>query len=54
MRPFILFLFDLIIDALCPILERGKKEGHIHGLDLVLPNDTQCTHFLYADDTIFF
>jgi Reverse transcriptase (RNA-dependent DNA polymerase) len=52
--PLSSFLFYLITDALCQILERRKQHGHIQGFGPVLLNGSQCTHFLYVDDTVFF
>jgi hypothetical protein len=47
-------LFDLVTDSLCQILARGKQLELIQGLGPVLDDGFSCTHFLYADDTIFF
>jgi Reverse transcriptase (RNA-dependent DNA polymerase) len=47
------FLFDLITDALCQILKRGRDAGFIQGLGLELNNGHKIINFYYADDIIF-
>lgn len=52
--PLSPYLFDLVTDAFYQILERGKNKNIIKGLGPVLEDGYQITHFLYADDTVFF
>jgi Reverse transcriptase (RNA-dependent DNA polymerase) len=52
--PLSPFLFDLVTDTLCQILLRGQQLDCIQGLGPTLDTGLKCTHFLYADDTIFF
>jgi Reverse transcriptase (RNA-dependent DNA polymerase) len=49
-----LFLFDLVIDALCQIVQRGRDASLMQGLGPVLENGHKIINFHYADDTIFF
>jgi hypothetical protein len=36
------------------MMGRGTQLNLIQGIGLTLPNGVICSHFLYADDTIFF
>jgi Reverse transcriptase (RNA-dependent DNA polymerase) len=52
--PLSPFLFDLVTDILCQIMNRGTDLNLIQGLGPRLSNGHKCSHSLYADDTIFF
>jgi Reverse transcriptase (RNA-dependent DNA polymerase) len=52
--PLSPFMFDLVTDALCQILIRGRDAGLIQDLGPVLDNGHNIINFHYADDTIFF
>lgn len=52
--PLSQFLFDLVTDALCQILNRDKILGLIQGLGPVLDDGHRIIIFHYADDTVFF
>jgi hypothetical protein len=43
------FLFDLIIDTLCQIMNRAISLILIQGLGPTMSNGNKCSHFLYAD-----
>jgi Reverse transcriptase (RNA-dependent DNA polymerase) len=52
--PLSPFMFDLVTDALCQIIIRGRDAGLIQGLGPVLDNGHNIINFHYTDDTIFF
>jgi hypothetical protein len=47
-------MFDLVTDALCQLLIRGRDTRLVQGLGPVLKNSHTIINFHYADDTIFF
>jgi Reverse transcriptase (RNA-dependent DNA polymerase) len=52
--PLSPFLFDLVTDALCQIVQRGRDASLIQDLGSVLDDGHKVINFHYADDTIFF
>jgi Reverse transcriptase (RNA-dependent DNA polymerase) len=52
--PLSPFLFYLVTDTLCQIMNRDTDLNLIQGLGPRLSIGHKCSHFLYADDTIFF
>jgi Reverse transcriptase (RNA-dependent DNA polymerase) len=53
-EPLLPFLFDLVTDILCQIMNRGTTLNLIQGLGPTMSNGHKYCHFLYADDIIFF
>jgi hypothetical protein len=52
--PLSPFLFDLVTDVFCQILQSGRDASLIQGLGPVLENVHKVLNFHYVDDTIFF
>jgi Reverse transcriptase (RNA-dependent DNA polymerase) len=52
--PLSPFLFDLVTDALCQIVQRGRDASLIQDLCPVLDDGHKVINFHYAGDTIFF
>jgi Reverse transcriptase (RNA-dependent DNA polymerase) len=48
------FLFDLVTDTFCQLLNKYRDNGLIQGLGPIVQNGHRIINFHYADDIIFF